>query len=146
MVGGARPAAERQLIMWHIRAVVVIAVLIAVLAGCDNEASVRASVSAAQKHFQPVLDALAKYNQEHSKYPAKLDDLIAEGLLAEVPHTPVVGNAYAEDLSYEVAKDGRSCQLHFYYHLKNQGIGPGDTTYVDWRSDTGEWSMRGPGY
>ena len=72
--------------------------------------------------------------------------LVREGLLVEIPKTPVVANAREGDPWYRASEDRKSCEVHFNYHLKNQGFGLGDTTYAEWNSDTGKWSMRGPGY
>ena len=132
--------------MRHIRLLSVLTLLFAVITGCDRGSSVQSSITAGQKHFQPVLDALAKYHQKHGQYPAKLDDLVREGLLVEIPKTPVVANAREGDPWYRASEDRKSCEVHFNYHLKNQGFGLGDTTYAEWNSDTGKWSMRGPGY
>ena len=132
--------------MRHIRLLIVPTPLLTVFAGCDRGPSVQSSITAGQKHFRPVLDALAKYHQKHGQYPAKLDDLVREGLLAEIPKTPVVANAREGKPWYRVSDDRKSCEFHFNYHLKNQGIGVGDTTYAEWRSETGKWSMSGPGY
>ena len=132
--------------MRHIGLLFVLTLLVTFVAGCDRGPSVRSSVTAAQTHFQPVLDALASYHQKHGKYPAKLDDVVRAGLLTEIPKTPVVANAMESGPYYRVSEDGKSCDVRFSYHLKNQGFGIGDTTYAEWRSDTAKWSMSGPGY
>ena len=132
--------------MRHICSLIVLGFVFAVITGCDQGPSVRSSITAGQKHFQPVLDALSKYREKHGKFPAQPDDLVREGLLTEIPKTPVVANAMEGDPWYRASEDRKSCEFHFKYHLKNQGIGIGDTTYADWRSETGKWSMSGPGY
>ncbi|MBC8107215.1 MAG: hypothetical protein H7Z14_11545 [Anaerolineae bacterium] len=92
-----------------------------------------------------MLDALAQYFQKHNEYPVSLDDLVREGLLTEIPKTPVVSNASERDAWYRAANDRKSCTLVFSYHLTNQ-LGLGDTTYAEWHSETGQWKMSGPGY
>ena len=113
----------------------------ALVAGPD----VRVSVARGQQHFQPVLDALARYHQKHGRYPRALDDLVTEGLIASVPPTPRVRNAEAYDPEYEVAEDRRSFTFGFGYHLKRQ-LFLGDTTYAEWSSRDARWRMSGPGY
>jgi hypothetical protein len=114
--------------------------------GCDRGPSVQSSITAGQKHFQPVLDALAKYHEKHARYPAKLDELVREGLLSEIPKTPAVENARPGGPYYRVDDERKSYEFTFSYHLHDQGIGVGDTTYAKWHSASGSWSMSGPGY
>ena len=110
---------------------------------CDRGPSIESSIASGQHHFQPVVDALGKYRQQHGEYPAKLEQLVSDGLLREIPRTPRVDNAHENDLMYTVSKDRRTCEIAFSYHLKNQAF-IGDTTYVVWHSTSRTWTTNGP--
>ena len=76
-----------------------------------------------KQKVQPAIDALEEYKRKHGKYPARLDDLTAAGLLGSVPelasnldHKGAAGRIErASALRYVPAEQDYRLRFDFYY-------------------------------
>jgi hypothetical protein len=89
--------------------------------------------------FQPVLAALEEYHARFGRYPEKLDALVEDGLIDQLPAMPHVSGARSQVMGFQSDAATDFYHIYFIYDMSNYVGGSNRSFY--YISDEGQWKM-----
>jgi hypothetical protein len=107
-----------------------------VISGCSP--SKEQAMRGGEEASRPAIAALQQYHERHGHYPARLEELVADGLIDSIPSIPEVQGMKKSGLRYQMDLDTDFYRLGFSYDIPGSS-GPGAIYQHIYLSDTMEW-------